>query len=359
MFNYSWDSFYPEDPTIYDEIDPNTAPCVRRELGNFTRVFSPVVLSVVFVVGLIGNGLVVTVLGKRRCPWLLADCYLFQLALADLLLVISLPFWAAQFTRGWIFGDGLCKLLGALTAMNSYSTIFLLTCISVERYLAIVHAVQLHLRWKLLHTYLASAVLWGICLGLSAVELRFRTVSFIPQAGRSICHLGFEAQEAESWCLGLRLTSFLLGFLLPVLVMFFCYGRIFVRLWLAHLFGKVPALRLLVVILVLFVISWAPFHIFILMDSLQRQGHLGRDCAWEKVLDYGLLFTQSLGLVHCCLNPLVYAFAGVKFRRELSELWHRRDRSEGHRPSIPNWEYSQPTDHTMAQGIDYGYSIMM
>lgn len=349
----------PQYPTGYDEIDPNTSPCVEGEAGKFTRIFSPVVLSVVFVMGLVGNGLVVTVLGRRRCPWLLADCYLFQLALADLLLVMSLPFWAAQFTRGWIFREGLCKLFGALTSMNSYSTVFLLACISVERYLAIVHGVQLYHRWKLLHTYLASAVLWGVSLGLSAVELHFRTVSFNSQAGQFVCHLGFEAQEADSWRLGLRLTSFFLGFLLPVLVMSFCYIRISVQLRNARLFGKVPALRSLMVILVLFVLSWGPFHIFLFMDSLQRQGHFGRSCAWVKALDYGLLFTQTLGLIHCCLNPLVYAFAGVKFRREIARLRHRRDGGEGFQPSISNWEYSPPTDHTAARGIDYDYSVMM
>ncbi|XP_077196961.1 C-X-C chemokine receptor type 3-2-like [Paroedura picta] len=357
MFNLSKELY--EDSTGYDYIDPNTYPCPRSEVGNFTRIFSPIVLSMVFVVGLVGNGLVVMVLGRRRCPWLLADCYLFQLAVADLLLVMSLPFWATQFTWGWIFGEGLCKLMGTLTSMNSYSTIFLLACISVERYLAIIYGMQLYHRWKLFHTYLASAVVWGICLGLSAVEVHFRTVSFIPQAGQYVCHLGFEAQEAESWRLGLRLTSFFLGFLLPLLVMFFCYGRIFIRLWHARLFGKLPALRLLVVILVLFVVSWAPFHIFLLLDTLHRQRHLGRNCAWEKALDYGLLFTQTLGLIHCCLNPLVYAFVGVKFRSELSRLWHRRHRSDGHQPSISNWEYSPPSGHTTTRGIDYDYSVMM
>ncbi|XP_048343531.1 C-X-C chemokine receptor type 3-like [Sphaerodactylus townsendi] len=279
------------------------------------RIFGPMVFSVVFVVGLVGNGLVVAVLGRRRCPWLLADCYLFQLAVADVLLVLSLPFWAAQFTRGWIFEEGLCKLLGALTAMNSYSTVFLLACISMERYLVIVHAVQLYHRRKLLHTYLVLGQLppGGRLLGSPQLrEFHFRTVFFIPSWGHpsAIC---FETQEA---------------------VVRFGINA-------SHLFLLASCCRVLVCVF------------------LPRQRHLERDCAQENVLDYGLLVTQSLGLAHCCLNPLVYAFVGVKFRRELSELWHRRDGSEGHRPNVSNGEYSQPTEHTAAQGIDYYYSTMM
>lgn len=313
----------------------------------------------VFVVGLVGNGLVLTVLGRHRCPWLLADCYLFQLALADLLLVLVLPFRATQFTQNWMFGEVLCKLLGAMSSMNSYSTVLLLAVISVERYLAIVLSMELYNRWKLFHTWLSSVVLWGICLGLSAVELHFRTVTYVPQARAVICHLGFSSQEAASWRVGLRFTSFVVGFVVPLLVMLFCYGRIFAKLHRARLFRKHAALRLLVVLLVLFVLFWAPFHGFLFVDSLQRLGYLARDCAWEKVLDFGLLFTESLGLVHCCLNPLVYAFVGIKFRRELVRLYRSWDRRKADRQHSSSQEHSCTTEHSLTRAIHNDYSVMM
>nr|XP_020668182.1 C-X-C chemokine receptor type 3-2-like [Pogona vitticeps] len=351
------DYSYPEFPTGYPEIDPKTMPCTQSEMSPFARHFGPAVFSVGFVVGLLGNGLVLAVLSSQRCPWFFADYLLFQLAVADLLLAFTLPFWATQFAQNWVFGEFLCKLAGALSTMNSYSTVFLLAAFSVERYLVIIRAVQVHRCLKPLHICLASILLWGVCVGLSAVELHFRTVSYVSQAGAVICHQHFHPQEAESWRLALRLISFMFGFLLPLLVMTFCYCRILIRLHQAGISCKNTPLFLLLVMLLLFLLCWGPFHGFLLVDSLQRLGHLARDCAREKTLDLGLLFTQSLGLLHSCLNPLAYAFVGVKFRRELSRLFHNWavcKRCQQHF-SVP--EYSQATEHSNVQGVDY--SVMM
>ncbi|XP_053123636.1 C-X-C chemokine receptor type 3-2-like [Hemicordylus capensis] len=354
-----WDDIpsYHEYSDNFSEPDPRTVPCTQSEVGAFARFFCPAVFSLAFVVGLVGNGSVLVILGKHRCPWLFADCFLFQLAMADLLLVLILPFRAAQFAQSWVFGEFLCKLLSALSTMNSYSTIFLMACLSVERYLVIVRGIQLHHRWKLHHTYVASAGLWVLCFGLSVPELHFHTVTYGHVAGASVCHLDFSAQGAGSWHLGLRFTSFSLGFLLPVLVMAFCYCQVVARLYQAHLFCKYSALSLLLVILGLFVLCWAPFHGFLLVDSLQRLGHLDRDCAREKVLDFGLLFTESLGMFHCCLNPLVYAVIGGKFRRELFRLFHWWDRSKEHDLRTCSQEHSQATENSTAQGLNYSVMI--
>uniref|UniRef100_A0A8C4Y408 G-protein coupled receptors family 1 profile domain-containing protein n=1 Tax=Gopherus evgoodei TaxID=1825980 RepID=A0A8C4Y408_9SAUR len=309
-----------KDYSSYPDISEDTAPCRLDAVSKFGRYFVPLVFTLVFVVGLAGNGLVLVVLGRRQCPWHLTDRYLFQLALADILLVLGLPFWTTQFAHGWVFGEVLCKL----------SSILLLAGISIDWYLAIVHAVQLYRRLQALHLHLACALLWAICLALSVPELHFRTVPFQPQGQAFICHWGFKAQEAQAWRVRLHLTAFFLGFLLPLLVMLFCYGRIFCTLHRAQLLARHCSLRLVLLVLALFVLCWAPFHIFLLLDSLQCLGYIGSHCALEWVLDFGLLVTEGLGLLHCCLNPLVYAFAGVKFRRELSKLCWKGQRHSQH-----------------------------
>ncbi|XP_053866371.1 C-X-C chemokine receptor type 3-2-like [Malaclemys terrapin pileata] len=358
---------YYEDYGNYPNISEDTAPCRLDAVGEFGRYFVPPVFTLVFVVGLAGNGLVLVVLGRRRCPWHLADRYLFQLALADILLVLGLPFWATQFAHGWVFGEVLCKLVGALSAVNSYSSILLLAGISIDRYLAIVHAVQLYRRLRALHLHLACALLWAICLALSVPELHFRTVPFQPQGQASICHRGFKAHEAQAWRVVLHLTSFFLGFLLPLLVMLFCYGRIFCTLHRAQLPARPRSLRLVLLLLAVFVLCWAPFYVFLLLDCLQRLGYIGRHCALERVLDFGLLVTEGLGLLHCCLNPLVYAFAGIKFRRELSKLcWNgqRHRQSSSQRQILSTREQShhrgETSVHSTPEGdTDHGYSVML
>ncbi|XP_063168686.1 C-X-C chemokine receptor type 3-2-like [Candoia aspera] len=354
LSNDSWEVDYTEPGTGFPEIDPKAEPCVQTEVDTFAGYFGPVIFSLVFVVGLGGNSLVLAILGLSRRSWRFADHYLFQLALADLLLVMTLPFQAVRFTQGWRFGRFLCKLIGGLSTMNMYTSILLLTYISTERYLVMVHAIPPNFFLKVAHIYLTSAFLWGVGLAFSIVDLHFLTTTYVSQAGKVICQLGFEVQEADSWRLGLQLFFFLLGFCLPVLAMIFCYGRIFTRLCHAGLLSKHLPLLLLVVIWILFIACWGPYHCFVLVDTFQRLGHLQRDCGWEKVLDFGLLITRSLGLAHCCLNPLVYAFGAVKFQREFSRLFCRRNRGRCH---LGSQECSQATDQSAIHSMDY--SVMM
>ncbi|XP_025028164.1 C-X-C chemokine receptor type 3-2-like [Python bivittatus] len=343
--------------TGYPDIDPNTAPCVQTEVNAFARYFGPVIFSLVFVVGLVGNSLVLVILGQSRRSWRFADHYLFQLAVADFLLGLTLPFRAVQFTQGWNFGEFFCKLVGGLSTMTTYTSIFLLTYISAERYFVMVRAMPPNFFLKVSHIYVTSAFFWGIGLAFSIVDLHFRTAAYVSQAKAVVCHLGFEAQEAGAWKLGLQLFFFFLGFWLPILVMIYCYGRIFTKLHHAGLLSRRLPLRLLVAIWILFVVCWGPFHCFILMDSLQRVGHLQRDCRQEKLLDFGVLISRSLGLAHCCLNPLVYTFGGVRFQRELCRLFcysHRRSSGRHHSGSQ---DCSQAAEQSAIQNMDY--SIMM
>ncbi|KAG5270945.1 hypothetical protein AALO_G00174110 [Alosa alosa] len=83
-------------------------------------VFIPVLLYVALVLGLFGNGLVLVVLWLKRRSWSVTDTFVLNLAVADILLLITLPFWAVNAANGWTFGTGLCKTVAAIFKMNIY-----------------------------------------------------------------------------------------------------------------------------------------------------------------------------------------------------------------------------------------------
>ncbi|XP_054632998.1 apelin receptor 2 [Dunckerocampus dactyliophorus] len=66
----------------------------------------------------------------------LTDSLIASLALADLCFLVTLPLWAAYTGLGyhWPFGQGLCQLSSFLTALNMYASVFSLSMLSVERY---------------------------------------------------------------------------------------------------------------------------------------------------------------------------------------------------------------------------------
>ncbi|CBY35825.1 unnamed protein product [Oikopleura dioica] len=101
----------------------------------FTEKFVASVYLVMFIVGFTANMLVILVLllthGSLKAP---AGLYVLHLAVADSLLLISLPFAADNRLRGtWIFGRIACKLMESMKLLNFFSSIFLLTLMVCRR----------------------------------------------------------------------------------------------------------------------------------------------------------------------------------------------------------------------------------
>lgn len=79
-------------------------------------VLIPLLYSVVLVVGLLGNGLLLAVLYQKRRSWSISDTFILHLSVADILLLVTLPFWAVQATQdcGWCFKVPVCKISGVV-----------------------------------------------------------------------------------------------------------------------------------------------------------------------------------------------------------------------------------------------------
>lgn len=307
----------------------HATPCFQEDAYGFARRYSPVVYSLVFLLAVVGNVLVLCVIRRYRnsqsrgaCAFSLTDTFLLHLAISDLLLAFTLPLFAVQWAHQWVFGLALCKISGALFSLNRYSGILFLACISFDRYLAIVHAVSSGWKRNTCHAQIACALIWVGCLGLSGVDITFKQVVEADTAGHHkplMCQVWF-TENSTQWQVGLQLVSVVLGFGLPLLVMLYCYIRIFRSLCNATRRQKRKSLRLIVSLVSVFVICWAPYNCFQLTDSLHRMGVVAGGCHFGHVVDIGTVITESVGLSHCALNPLLYGFVGVKFRRELARM---------------------------------------
>lgn len=71
------------------------------------------------------------------------NIYIFNLALADALVLATLPFQGTDVLLGfWPFGLALCKIVVAIDYYNMFTSIFTLTSMSVDRYTAVCHPVR-------------------------------------------------------------------------------------------------------------------------------------------------------------------------------------------------------------------------
>lgn len=292
------------------------APC------NYTRHsanFLPALYTIYFLLGLLGNGLVVWVIIKGVRLRSMTDVCLFNLSLADLLLVISLPFLAHHARAEWVFGDAMCKLVLGVYYVGYYSGIYFITLMGVDRYLAIVHAVYaLRVRTQR-YGILASVVVWITAILSSFPDVLVLKLSNQNSSNMSVCVRDFNDDK------GLRFGSIVkttvLGFMIPLIILIFCYSRILLKL--LHIrVGKRQAVRLIVVVMVAFLCCWTPYNITLFCWGLHIKGYF-EDCKSSNALLLSLQITEVMGYTHCCLNPLLYVFVGEKFRRHLLRLLSR------------------------------------
>ncbi|XP_069775072.1 C-X-C chemokine receptor type 3-like isoform X2 [Narcine bancroftii] len=305
-----------------DPLNNTYHDCEQYNIKSFTKVFLPIFFSTIFIVGLLGNTLTIAVYQRNRQTLALTDILILYLSIADILLVGTLPFWAVEAVKGWIFESFACKVFGALFNINFNSGIYLLAGISIQRYLSIVHAVRMHNKPRSLLVHVSCWAVWFFCHLLAIPD--FIYLKKIKMNDTWQCQYNFEAQTAKKWMVGLRFLTHIISFLIPLTIMFYSYFMIILTLRESQNMQRkkeVRAIKVIVMVVSAFLLCWVPYHVVILIDTLLRVGVIGRSCAIESTLDIAISITSCLGYFHCCLNPFLYAYAGVKFRRNLLQIF--------------------------------------
>ncbi|XP_036395918.1 C-X-C chemokine receptor type 2-like [Megalops cyprinoides] len=312
--DYSIDGYF-DYSNSSEEPGELASPCTHWALGP-SSVVLVIIYSTVFAFSMLGNSLVIYVVHSMKSCRTTTDVYLMNLALADLLFSLTLPFWAVYTHDQWVFGNLMCKLLSGLQEATFYSGILMLACISVDRYLAIVKATQV----IPMKRHLVGAVSGGVWLSavLLSLPVVFQREAFRAEnAARMVCHENMTAESVERWRVGVRVLHHTVGFFIPLAVMLVCYGLTVGTLLRARSGQKHKAMRVILSVVLAFLACWLPHNITMLVDTLMRGELLEETCRFRSQVDLALQVTQVLAFLHCAVNPVLYAFIGQKFRNQL------------------------------------------
>lgn len=309
-----------DDSSLNDSYDYSYehSICDKEAVRSFASIFLPVIYALVLVVGLAGNALVVVVYTSKVRLRTLTDMCILNLAISDLLLLFTLPFWAADAVHGWQLGSAACKITSFLYSTNFSCGMLLLTCISVDRYCAVARnptsrtGISTHgrIRWMVV-----CGVLWAVASFLGLPELIFSTVKHSHH--RMACMSIYPPSMARAAKAALELLEVILRFMLPFLVMVVCYccvGRMLSRAPGVRRERKWRALRVLLAVVAVFLLTQLPYNVVKLCRAMDVIYTLVDNCDVSKGLDRALQVTEALALSHACINPLLYAFMGSSFR---------------------------------------------
>ncbi|XP_044215664.1 C-X-C chemokine receptor type 3-like [Thunnus albacares] len=294
-------------------------------------VLIPFLYSVVLVVGLLGNGLLLAVLSQKRRTCSISDTFILLLSVADILLLVMLPFWAVQAAQdcGWCLKIHLCKISGAVFNINFYFGIFLLVCISLDHYLSIAHSTRLYSHKKPKSARISFLLVWLFSLLLIIPNWDFLVIKADPEAEeKTLCIPNYFSKLN----LVSRLFHHILGFLLPAVVLIVCCSCILLMLQRSSKsLQKQRATMVILALVWIFLLCWMPYNITLIVDTFMRTSKVPQETTNSKTfLKTALLVTTALACVHACLRPLLYLSLCGNFRKQLLALLRcTRIESEG------------------------------
>lgn len=108
-----------------------------------------------------------------------------------------------------------------------------------------------------------------------------------------------------SWKPFIIYLHFVAFFLLPLVVVVYCYVRIIITVVFARMRGKHRTLLIVFIILVLFFACWAPRSI---LQVVNKQSF---SC---RTLGYTSYITKKIAYLYFCINPVFYVFLKRKFK---------------------------------------------
>lgn len=297
---------------------------------DFYKIFHPTVYGLIFVLGIVGNGLVVLVMGYQKKVKTMTDKYRLHLSVADLLFVLTLPFWAVDAAKSWYFGSFLCVSVHMIYTVNLYSSVLILAFISLDRYLAVVHATNSQATRKLLANRVVYVGVWLPAAVLTVPDLLFARVQNVSSSkflftddsigtadSRTICQRIYPVEKNLEWTVFFRFLHIFVGFILPGLIILTCYCIIISKLSQGAKGQalKKRALKTTIILIVCFFSCWLPYCAGIFLDTLMMLKVVPITCELEQAVDKWISITEALAYFHCCLNPILYAFLGVKFKK--------------------------------------------
>ncbi|XP_074061773.1 neuropeptides B/W receptor type 1 [Macrotis lagotis] len=281
----------------------------------------PVIYSVICAVGLTGNTAVLYVLLRAPRMKTVTNLFILNLAIADELFTLVLPINIADYLLlQWPFGELMCKLIISIDQYNTFSSLYFLTVMSIDRYLVVLATVES--RKMAYRTYRAAkAVSLAVWFLVTLIVLPFTIFAHLyEEEGRLQCVLVFPQPESFWWKVS-RIYTLILGFAIPVSTICILYTIMLCKLRAMQLDNHAKALDrakkrvtlMVLIILAVCLFCWTPYHLSTVVA-------LTTDIPQTPFIIGISYFITSLSYANSCLNPFLYAFLDDNFRRSFRKL---------------------------------------
>ncbi|XP_076445562.1 neuropeptide CCHamide-1 receptor-like [Babylonia areolata] len=291
-------------------------------------IFVPVIFGLIFVVGLIGNGTLIFTVVVNKVMRNVPNILIVSLSLGDfLLLLVSAPLTSTIYTfTNWPYGELACKVNHFMQTWSLGVTVFTLTALSIDRFLAIMDPMAKHKGKTQATTMAVSGGIWVLAfvLALPDAFLGTQIVYVNPPFRYYYCH-SFPENSPEILPKVVYVTRFVVFFAIPVVIIatFYllmalilirsgqqmpCEGKCGGLNQQRQIAARKKVARIVLSFVVIFVVCWLPRHVYLLWFYLDPSSY---NAFWHyfKIVGFSLTFVNS------CINPFALYFLSSQFRK--------------------------------------------
>uniref|UniRef100_A0A3Q3ID56 Neuropeptide Y receptor type 2 n=1 Tax=Monopterus albus TaxID=43700 RepID=A0A3Q3ID56_MONAL len=273
--------------------------------------------STIILFGVIGNSLVIYVIYKFKYLRTVTNFFIVNLAVADLLVnMLCLPFTLVYTLYGeWKFGRVLCFMLPCAQGTAVHVSTITLNIIALDRHRSIVYHMETKMSKDMCTVVIAMT--WTVSILLASPLAIFReygTFDLSPDKSIQVCAEKWPGSSMNGTIYSISMLLVQYG--LPLVINSVAYIRIWNKLknHMAH--GgrndrhqhRKKTTKMLLTVVVVFAVSWLPFHAF------QLAVDINSTVLYMK--DFKLLFTVFHIVAMCStfVNPILYGWMNNNYR---------------------------------------------
>ncbi|XP_006160538.2 melatonin receptor type 1A [Tupaia chinensis] len=277
------------------------------------------ILIFTIVVDILGNVLVILSVYRDKKLRNSGNIFVVSLAVADLLVAVY-PYplvLMSIFNNGWNLGSLHCQISGFLMGLSVFGSIFNIAGIAINRYCYICHSLKYEQLYSNKNSLCYVLLIWMLTLVAIVPNLQTGTLQYDPRI--------YSCTFAQSISSAYTIVVVVFHFILPMVIVIFCYLRIWILFLQVRRRVKPdsePKLKpqdfrnfiTMFVVFVIFAICWAPLNFIGLAVASDPVNMVPRIPEWLFVASYYMAYFNS------CLNAIIYGILNQNFRKEYRRI---------------------------------------